>query len=199
MYVEPVDESIVGRRRRPGLAPAVESAPALVRLARRRRASVDVTTSRAPSGDHSNAVDAARQVGQAARLAAVERQQVDLVCGPRDPSGRSARSGSSSTIAPPVREERERAAVGREAGMAVVPRADRQLARRRAPRRSGRATAPRGSRRSRARRSGASTTTDRPSGDRRGSVGDAQAVQVVGARRSGHRRPPGEARDAIAV
>ena len=38
------------------------------------------TTSRVPSGDHSKPVDAARQVGQPPRLAAVERQQVDLDC-----------------------------------------------------------------------------------------------------------------------
>ena len=116
--VEPVDEPVVRRRRRPRLVRPVR--PRRCRSASRvASCEVEVTTSRVPSGDHSNPLDAARQVGQAPRLAAVERQQVDLadvlaILG-------LARAGRLLLDErPSIREERERPAVGREAGVVVV-------------------------------------------------------------------------------
>ena len=186
--VEAVDEPVVGRRRRAGLGGDRGRAGA------GRRAWVApcdalTTTSRVPSGDHSNAVDAARQVGQPARLAAVERQEVDLVASSRSlPSGAWPAISSSSRRLP-VREERERPAIGREARMPVVPGAEGQLARRsRAvgrdePERAAVAVEARGDRLER--------------DDRHAAVGrqarlgrDAEAVQVVGAGGARHGVPP---------
>ena len=101
--VEPVDEPVVGRRRR-ARARGVRSMP------RRRSSSARVAACEVRDDDEPRAVgrplegvDAARQVGQPARLAAVERQQVDLARRPRGPcrssTSRPRPGGSSSTIA----------------------------------------------------------------------------------------------------
>ncbi len=144
-----------------------------------------MTTSREPSGDHSKSLDAARQVGQPARLAAIERQEVDL------PAVLAlARVAGPVRLLldeqPPIREERERPAVRREPGMAVVTGAERQLsgfagvlAGRDEPERSAVAVV--------VGRDGLQRDDHEAAVRREARIGrDAQAVQVVRARRTGH-------------
>ena len=170
--VEPVDEAVVGRR-------AARRAWACASMPRRAASSsyvapCEVETDHEPSavGRPLERLDAARQVGQPARLAGPSSgRRWTWSSSSRSFVARSGRSGSSSTWIAPVREERERPAVGREPRVPVVAGAERELARLAVGvRRSARARARGGSRRSRARRVWSVTTAQRPSGERRGSV-----------------------------
>ena len=131
--VEPVDEPVVGRRRRPA-ARARDRARAGARppgrVAPTRRADDDEPR---PVGRPLERLDAARQVGQAPRLAAVERQQVDLLAVLAVAPSIGAAIGLLLDDRTAVRDERERPAVRREARMPVVADAERQLASRGRP------------------------------------------------------------------
>ena len=125
LEVEPVDEAVVARRRRAGLR--------VGRLAPRSRIGRAIRSHRARQdgerravGRPLEAVDAARQVGQPARLArAGHRQEVDLdavlaVCGD---------AGLLLDQRAPIGQEGELPAVGRPARVEVAARAERELAR----------------------------------------------------------------------
>ena len=119
-----------------------------------RHASVVTTTSRVPSGDHSNA--------STPRGRSVRRRASPPSSGRRWTCSTSSRSfgsrlghdGSSSMSERRSEMNASVRAVRREARVAVVPGAEGQLARRAPSRRSGRARGRRDSRRNRARRSG---------------------------------------------
>jgi hypothetical protein len=124
---EPIDEVIVGlgrvarlRRLRLAAPPAVLGARRTVGRGRHEQA--------LPIGRPGERVDATREIGQAARLAAVERQEVDLLAVLA--LLRVAGGGLLLDVHPPVREERERPPVRREPRVPIVPSADRQAARR---------------------------------------------------------------------
>ena len=134
-------------------------------------------------------LDAAGQIGQAARLAAVERQEVDLVAILADLALGRLTGDLLVEQPPPVRDEGERPAIGREARVPVVPGAEGQRSRRtRAvgrdqPQRAAVAVEARGDR------------LDRD--DRDAAVGrqarlgrDAEAEEVVGAGGARHGVPP---------
>ena len=132
--VEAVDEPVVRWRRRAGarLGLAVDAAAAVI-----------VGAGRAVRGGHDDqsgavrrpfeGVDAARQVGQPARLAAVEGQEEDLVTilagGLPVLLVRSGLARLFLHEGASVRDEREGPAVGGEPWLAVVPGTERQLAR----------------------------------------------------------------------
>ena len=116
---EPVDVAVVGRRRLAGLRRGGPAA-ALRSSASVAPSELETTASRRAVGRPCEGVDAARQVGQPAGLAAVERQQVDLVAVLAVLRAPSGRSGLLLDQQPAVGDEGERPAVGREARMAVV-------------------------------------------------------------------------------
>ena len=128
--VEPVDEPIVRRRRGAGRPHPIDAATTIV-VGRGRAMRGADDDQPLPVGRPLERVHAARQVGQPARLAAIERQEVDLL---------EVLAVLRLTLGPErlfldqrasVRDERERRAVRRETRMMIVLRAEGQLPRRR--------------------------------------------------------------------
>ena len=182
---EPVQVAVVRGRRDARLARTLAPGPCIgLAIGGVRRGRHD----QAPAvGRPGEAIDAARQVGQAACLAALEREQIDLdgvlALGRLDALGRVLEGG------PPVRQEGERPAIGRESGVAVVLGADRQLAGRcravgrHRPQRVAIAVEGRGD--------GLQGEDDGPTVRAEARIErHAEPVEVVGARRTRHRGSP---------
>ncbi len=126
--LEPIEIAVVGGRRlaRPGWLDLL-AAGAGIRCARGpMRGALD--HERPAVGRPGKAGHAPRKVGEPARLAAVEREQVHL----RAIFAVLRCVGLFLGDGPPVGQEREGAAVGREPGVGVVAHPERHLARRRA-------------------------------------------------------------------
>ena len=134
--LEAVDEPVVGRRRLTRFAPCARCRGGGRPRPGSRRARALTTTSRVPSGDHSKA---STPRGRSVRRAPRRRRAAGggPGRGPRGPSGPSPPWSVRVGALPvrlllderaPVRDERERPAIGREAWMPVVLRAERDLA-----------------------------------------------------------------------
>ena len=195
---EPVDEPVVGLGRVAAARRARDPPSSIVLVARRlvRRADDDQAC---PIRRPLERLDTARQIGQPPRLAAIERQEMDLITilalGSRLGPGCSAALARPRRLLldeePTIRDERQRPTVRREPGLTIVPGPDGQLARsasvdRDQPDRVAVAVE--------AGRDGLQRQRNRPAvGRQLGLGGDAQAEEVVGTRRAGHGGPPGTA------
>ena len=126
---QPVDVAVIRQRRLAGLG-LRRASPAAGVLGHRRAARARQDGQRAAVGRPRHVVDATRQVGQAPRLAAVEREQEQLVA-VEPVLGLLRPVGLLLDQQPPVGDEGEGPAVRREARSTVRPRPDRDLAGRR--------------------------------------------------------------------